>query len=224
MTRFNTKPNSDFYQYATQLPLLQGLSAEDIWQLQDRGALRLVSVEPEEGDVLMRGGRCNTLTMLMSGTMLCITEHENYRLEEEIQAPAIIEEEAMWSISQAYNHSYRALTEGKLVVINRENVNQIMVRNEVFRFNLLTRMATRIERYHLASRECECNNIGEKILKFFREISYTQSVPKHLSIKMTTLASIIGETRLNVSRALHQLERNGIISIGRGHITLLKMQ
>ena len=110
------------------------------------------------------------------------------------------------------------------MVINRENVNQIMVRNEVFRFNLLTRMATRIERYHLASRECECNNIGEKILKFFREISYTQSVPKHLSIKMTTLASIIGETRLNVSRALHQLEQNGIISIGRGHITLLKMQ
>ena len=53
----------DFYTLATTLPLLQGVSAEDILDMQEKGILRLVSIEPEEGDIIVQGQYCKTLTM-----------------------------------------------------------------------------------------------------------------------------------------------------------------
>ena len=140
---------SDLYLQVTALPLLQGISAEDILHMQERGALRIVSMEPEEGDIIQHGQHCRTLTMLMEGTLSCTTNGEDWTLVEEIHAPAIIEEEALWSLSQTYNHTYCPTSEGHLLVIDRGHMMQTMLYNDIFRINLLTRMSTRLERnYH----------------------------------------------------------------------------
>ena len=214
---------SDLYLRVTALPLLQGISAEDILHMQERGALRIVSMEPEEGDIIQHGQHCRTLTMLMEGTLACTTEGEDWTLVEEIHAPAIIEEEAMWSLSQTYNHTYCPTSEGHLLVIDRRHVMQTMLQNDIFRINLLTRMSTRLERNYHSGQLPTPDSIAQKIVRFVQGISCTITCPKRLRIKMTTLAGIMGETRLQVSKALRQMEAEGQVTLAREQITFLEV-
>jgi hypothetical protein len=210
---------SDFYLHVTSLPLLQGISAENILQMQERGALRVVSMEPEEGNIIQQGQYCHTLTMLMEGTLTCTTYGADWILEEEVRSPAIIEEEALWSLSQSYNHTYTPTTEGRLLVIDRRHVMQTMLHNDIFRINLLTRMSARLERSYLGGQFPPPTSIQQKIYRFLFGISNTTTFPKCLHIKMTTLAGIVGETRLQVSKALRQMENEGKIKQTRERIT-----
>ena len=214
---------SDLYLRVTALPLLQGISAEDILHMQERGALRIVSMEPEEGDIIQHGQHCRTLTMLMEGTLSCTTNGEDWTLVEEIHAPAIIEEEAMWSLSQTYNHTYCPKSEGHLLVIDRRHMMQTMLHNDIFRINLLTRMSTRLERNYHNNQLPPPDSIAQKIERFVKDISCTTTWPKRMRIKMTTLAAIMGETRLQVSKALRQMEAKGQVSLSREQITFLEL-
>ena len=213
---------SDLYLRVTALPLLQGISAEDILHMQERGALRIVSMEPEEGDIIQHGQHCRTLTMLMEGSLACTTTGEDWTLVEEIHAPAIIEEEALWSLSQTYNHTYCPTSEGHLLVIDRGHMMQTMLYNDIFRINLLTRMSTRLERNYHSGQLPPSDSIAQKIVRFVQDISCTTAWPKRLRIKMTTLARIMGETRLQVSKALRQMETEGQVSLSREQITFLE--
>ena len=214
---------SDLYLRVTALPLLQGISAEDILHMQERGALRIVSMEPEEGDIIQHGQHCRTLTMLMEGTLSCTTNGEDWTLVEEIHAPAIIEEEAMWSLSQTYNHTYCPKSEGHLLVIDRRHVMQTMLHSDIFRINLLTRMSTRLERNYHNNQQPPPDSIAQKIERFVKDISCTTTWPKRMRIKMTTLAAIMGETRLQVSKALRQMEAKGQVTLAREQITFLEV-
>lgn len=214
---------SDLYLRVTALPLLQGISAEDILHMQERGALRIVSMEPEEGDIIQHGQHCRTLTMLMEGTLSCTTNGEDWTLVEEIHAPAIIEEEALWSLSQTYNHTYCPKSEGHLLVIDRRHMMQTMLHNDIFRINLLTRMSTRLERNYHNNQLPPPDSIAQKIERFVKDISCTTTWPKRMRIKMTTLAGIMGETRLQVSKALRQMEAKGQVSLSREQITFLEL-
>ena len=214
---------SDLYLQVTALPLLQGISAEDILQMQERGAMRIVSMEPEEGDIIQHGQHCRTLTMLMEGTLSCTTNGEDWTLVEEIHAPAIIEEEALWSLSQTYNHTYCPKSEGHLLVIDRRHMMQTMLHNDIFRINLLTRMSTRLERNYHNNQLPPPDSIAQKIERFVKDISCTTTWPKRMRIKMTTLAAIMGETRLQVSKTLRQMEAKGQVSLSREQITFLEV-
>ena len=214
---------SDLYLQVTALPLLQGISAEDILHMQERGALRIVSMEPEEGNIIQNGQHCRTLTMLMEGTLSCTTNGEDWTLVEEIHAPAIIEEEALWSLSQTYNHTYCPKSEGHLLVIDRRHMMLTMLHNDIFRINLLTRMSTRLERNYHNNQLPPPDSIAQKIERFVKDISCTTTRPKRMRIKMTTLAAIMGETRLQVSKALRQMEAKGQVSLSREQITFLEL-
>ncbi len=209
---------SDFYIHATSLPLLQGFSADQILEMQERGALRLISMEPEEGDIVVEGQHCKTLIFLMEGSITCTTRGEGWTLKEEIHAPAVIEEEAMWSLSQTYKHTYSPTCEGRLLIVDRQHVMHTLMHYDIFRINLLTRMSTCLERMNIHSRQPAPQGIAQKIVHFIQGISQTDTFPKNLQIKMTTLANIIDETRLNVSHTLRELQEQGMVKQSRGNI------
>lgn len=211
---------NDFYIQATSIPLLQGISAEDLLQMQERGAIRIISMEPEEGNIVVEGQYCKTLILLMDGTVACTTKGDGWTLTEEIHAPEVIEEEALWSLSQSYKHTYTPTSNGRLIIVDRNHVMHTLMHHDIFRINLLTRMSTRLERNEFSARHSAPRDTAQKILHFIHTISHTDTFPKSLYIKMTTMASIVDETRLNVSRALRELQQQGIMTLSRGHITI----
>ena len=61
-------------------------------------------------------------------------------------------------------------------------------------------------------------------MKFVNDRTLFSHSPVTLHIKMTTLAKFIGESRLNLSRTLHSLQQQGVLTMTRGVISLHKRQ
>ena len=182
--------------------------------------MRVISMEPEEGNIVVEGQTCRTLILLMDGTMTCTTNGTGWTLTEEIHAPEVIEEEALWSLSQTYKHTYAPKTDGRLIIVDRQHVMHTLMHHDIFRINLLTRMSTRLERQEQGARQPAPRDTAQKIMHFVRTISHNATFPKSLHIKMTTLANIVDDTRLNVSRALRGLQARGILTLSRERITI----
>ena len=71
----------------------------------------------------------------------------------------------------------------------------------------------------------ETHHLGRKQLgAIVKDISCTTTWPKRMRIKMTTLAAIMGETRLQVSKALRQMEAKGQVSLSREQIIFLRCE
>ena len=127
-----------YYSLLSSLPLLQGIGADVLLDWQERHVMRIVSVERDEGVVIGQGEYCRTLAMLMEGEMECCLKTGDWELYETISAGQVIEEEAVWSLSQRYARSYRATTDARMLVVSREHVMRTLMQNEIFRINALT--------------------------------------------------------------------------------------
>lgn len=214
---------SNFYLLAAQLPLLQGLGADVLLDWQSEHVLRVVTVDADEGVIIGQGDTCQTLTFLAEGSLERITVSPQWTLTETLHAPAVIEEEALWSLGRRYRHTYRSCSEARLLVASKDQVMRTMIHNQIFRMNLLMRLSTRLERAGGKEKVEKVEKSKEgKILSFVESISTTPSYPKSLKIKMTTLASILEERRLTISNALHSLEKQGIVELQREKIIIYR--
>lgn len=207
-----------YYSSLSSLPLLQGIGADVLLDWQERHVMRIVSVEKDEGVVIGQGEYCRTLSMLMEGEMECCLKADDWDLTETICAGQVIEEEAVWSLSQRYARSYMATMDAKMVVVSREHVMRTLMHNEIFRINLLGRMASRLEKQRNAVMERATSTVEEHIMRFVHGIQLNAGGEKVLDIKMETLAAIVRETRLNVSRTLHRMQDEGKIRMTRERI------
>ena len=64
----------------------------------------------------------------------------------------------------------------------------------------------------------QTNDIRQQFISFLRLRCLTQAGRKVLRIRMEDLAQELHQSRLNVSRMLNDLQREGIVSIGRGMV------
>ena len=94
--------------------------------------------------------------------------------------------------------------------------------NEIFRLNLLMRLSSRLSRSQKASQWQSHPALRQQIYAFIRSIQSTDTYPKILHIKIKTLSDIVRQTRLNVSRELNQMSREGLIGLRREHISIYK--
>ena len=210
-----------YYSSLSSLPLLQGIGADVLLDWQERHVIRIVSVDRDEGVLIGQGEFCRTLSMLMEGEMECCLKTDDWELCETIHAGQVIEEEAVWSLSQRYARSYKAKTDARILVVSREHVMRTLMHNEIFRINLLGRMASRLEKHNKASLDCKTSTVEEHIREFVRSIQLNAGGEKVLHIKLDTLAEIVRETRLNVSRTLHRMQDEGKIKMMRERILFL---
>ena len=210
-----------YYSSLSSLPLLQGIGADVLLDWQDRHVIRIVSIERDEGVVIGQGEYCRTLAMLMEGDMECSLRTDKWELQETIHPGQVIEEEAVWSLSQRYARSYKAKTDARILVVSREHVMRTLMHNEIFRINLLGRMAARLEKHNKAAQDCITSTVEEHIMGFVRSIQLNAGGEKVLNIKLDTLADIVRETRLNVSRTLHRMQDEGKIKMMRERILFL---
>ena len=109
-----------------------------------------------------------------------------------------------------------------MLVVSREHVMRTLMQNEIFRINLLGRMAARLEKRNMAALDCITSTVEEHIMGFVRRIQLNAGGEKVLNIKLEKLADIVRETRLNVSRTLHRMQDEGKIRMKRERIVFLK--
>lgn len=211
---------SDFYNRITSLPLFQGISAQDLVRIQERSTIKFLTLDDDDKGILNSGQRCIMMTWLVEGTMIRRTcdEGGTWILEEEVHAPAIIEPEALYSLTNELTSTWINKGKSRLMCISKEDFTHTLMHIDVCRTNFLCMLSQRTQQREYSRLKRHTTNIREHIQEFLDTITHPGTGRKTLKIKMTDLAEKVRETRLNVSRELNNMQDEGIVSLSRGCI------
>lgn len=212
---------SDLNMYATLLSqsLFQGMSQSDLEQVVGHTHFDFSNVAALS-PIAVEGSRCESLLFITHGTLTstATSDDHSYILSETLPSPWVIEPERLFGLTPRYARTYTAQSDCRLFAIGKDEVVSLSSRFDIFRINLLNIYTTHAQR---VSRQCwrtPPHDIKAKLARFVSDHSQRLTGEKVLDVKMTVLASLLGESRLNLSRALHELSSDGLIAMSRGQV------
>lgn len=204
------------YDNLLQLPLFQGLCKSDFTNIIEKVKFHFHNFNA--GDtILTQGEVCNRLVFLLDGEICSHTlnAERNYRLSEIHQGPFVIEPYSLFGMQPTFTATYVAHTNVKLLTIDKTFILSELNNYEIFRINYLNILSNRCQQTATKLQNSHVGTIQEKFADFFRLRCIRPEGEKTLHITMEDLAGQIGETRINVSRLLNELNQKGIIQLKR---------
>lgn len=210
------------YALLTRLPLLQGISSTDLLGWED--ALRLdLDVFPASNLPLIRQGEpCSQLIFLVEGELQ--REHHSadnrFMTRSSLRGPAVIEVDRLFGLKPTYEYTYRIQTEVKMLSIRKSLVGSLLMKNEVFRLNLLNTLSAIAQKKATALLPVQLNNVEERLRHFVGTLFQDCEGEVELFIMMNDIARYIGDSRLIVSKLLNRLHEERSIRLGRGHFII----
>ena len=199
-----------------QWPLFIGLSPSDLMEI--AANVRFYFHKHERNSLITKSGqRYTALRMIISGGVVVERKAPDniYSISEELSTPIIIEPEQLYGRHQKYFGSYIALTDCSSVEIPKTDVLRLTKRYEIVHINLLNIVSTYTQNLQSVIWEIPEADIFSKIIHFVNHRSLCHKGRVRVKITMQQLANIIAESRLNTSKALHALEREGLINMHR---------
>ena len=209
------------YENLLCLPYFQGMSKDDITAILDKVALDFIKYEDGEC-VCHRGDKCDKFFILIQGTLQCIGDapDKSYRLKEDITAPYAIEPYSMFGYTTDYNREYIAKGACTILAIEKRFLFSEFTKHNIFTINFLNLISHKAQRQERIIWEKTPATISGRIAQFIALRCELQQGEKRLSIKMERLASILCETRLNISKSLNELQEAGLVELHRKEIVI----
>lgn len=204
-----------------QLPLFQGLGHEDFTNIIEK--VKLHFIKHRSGEVLIEEGEmCNQLLFLLKGEISVITRAEDPAITiiEQIEAPCLIEPYSLFGMSTRYISTYVAHGEVNTVSVSKALMMSELFNYDIFRLNYMNVISNRAQSLYLQLWEVPPRETQHKIahyLSLHTERPYGKKVVK---VKMEDLARILDDTRLNVSRALNDLQEQNLVTLRRKEIEI----
>ena len=208
-----------------QFPLFLGMSRDDLGLIAAHTKLDFQK-ETARTVILGEGTVCTYLCFLLSGTVSVETRSDDgtYSLTEQLTAPVMLQPEVLFGYGQRYTHKFQALTSVALLRLERSEVVRLSEEFLIFRINLLNLLATKTQKLLHQPWRRRPESLEERIVRFIAHRCVHPAGPKTLRILMTQLADEIGDSRLDVSRALNHLQRDGLLTLHRGRIEVPQME
>ena len=207
------------------LPLFQGMSSTDLTSVAGKTKFAFHRVAKGK-KVVSEGDQCQNLFFLLEGSLQVTSwaDDNSYSMVEEMTAPDVIQPERIFGLTQRYSKTFTALTECRLIGISKAEVLRLSEEHMIFQLNLLNIISTQSQRITHQPWRVRPQGIRNKIIRFVETHSMRPAGEKTLYIKMETLATLIAESRLNVSKELNTMHQEGLINITRGiiHIPALE--
>lgn len=213
------------YDKLLQFPLFQGMSRDDLELV--AGHTRFGFTKVMQGKTVVKEGvPCTHLFFLISGTIRVESRSDDrsYRVVEQMQAPYILQPEAIFGYNQRYTQTITAQTDTSFITIDKEEVVRLSEDFLVFRLNLLNIFATQAQKLsHQPWRQCP-SSLRERIIRFLVLHCIYPAGPKVFHILMNQLADELNDSRLNVSRALNKMQHDGLLTLYRGRIEIASLE
>lgn len=209
------------YESLLSLPYFQGMSKDDITTILDKVTLEFAKYN--DGDMICSpSGKCDKFLVLMQGEMSATAEapDSSYALTELIPAPYAIEPYSMFGYDTHYKRSYKAKGECTVLSIDKKFLFTEFNKHSIFTINFLNLISLKAQRLNNDIWTYTPSSIKGRIAHFITLRSELPHGRKVLSIKMERLASILCETRLNVSKALNEMQDSGLIELHRKEIVI----
>ena len=210
------------YELLTKLPLLQGLSGKELAHIESVIGMEVNEVPAMRKPLICQNDPCTHLIFLTTGKMMRQNESDDglYHTKTVIHAPALLEPYNLYGLDCRFRYSYTPLQDVSIITIKKRDVMQHLMKAEIFRINYFNLLSAIIHKKDLLLRPNPNPSVSQKVAIFLQRQFADYEGEAEISIKMTDLAGYIGETRLNTSRALNQLEDRDIIELKRSLIVI----
>ena len=207
------------------LPLFLGLGHNDLTRIIEKISFNFKKMSPGEV-VCQQGDPCLHMTFLLCGELLAVTESiENaFILSESCKIPGIIQPESLFGLHPTYSHSCIAGTPVNNMQIPKQAVLTNLLNYSIFRLNFLNMLCTLAQQRESLLWHRPSDTIEHKIADFLVDHSMRISGEKVLKMKMADLADYLQETRINVSKALNNLEKEHLVVLSRGIIKIPSLE
>ena len=208
-----------------QFPLFLGMSRDDLEII--AGHTRFGFLKLEAGKTVVKSGdNCNQLHFLINGNLRVRTYSDDYgySVEEQMQAPKILQLESVFGYYQRYIHDFIAQTDVNFITIDKEEVMRLTEDFLVFRLNIMNHFATMTQKKMRQVWSRPPQSLEERVIRFLVQHTTYPAGHKVFNILMTRLADEVNDSRLNVSRVLNEMQHKGVISLGRGKIEIPQLE
>lgn len=209
------------YDTLLELPLFQGLTKENITSIIEKVKMVFHRFEPKQ-KIANQDEKCNSLIFILEGNVAITSTDEkyNFRIEEQISGPYIIEPYSLFGMHTNFHASYTAIDEVEILNIDKSYILTNLCKYEIFNLNYLNIISNRAQSANIKLWNSHIGCTKEKLMNFLTLRCLTPGGKKILTITMEDLASLIDDTRINVSRALNEFQEMGILTLGRKKITI----
>lgn len=210
------------YELLTKLPLLQGLSGKELAHIESVIGMEVNEVPTMKRPLIRQNDPCTHLIFLTTGKLVRQYESDDglYTTRTIIQAPALLEPYNLYGLDCRFRSSYTPLQDVSIITVKKRDVMQHLMKIDIFRINYFNLLSAIIHKKE-SLLQPQCNlTVNQKIGTFLRRQFADCEEQGEVAIKMTDLAEYIGETRLNTSRALNQMEEAHMIELKRSLIVI----
>lgn len=207
------------YENLMCLPYFQGMSKDEITSILDK--VKLEFKRHGNGELIAaQGSACDNLTLLIRGTVIskCLSPDKQYVLIEELTTPFAFEPYSLFGLSPFYRSSYYSKEECDTLTIKKSYLFNEFSKYDIFLINFLNLISQRAQQKNNQIWKQRPLSLHDKIIEFVAVRSESVEGSKTLQIKMDDLAAILGETRINISRALNAFQKKGLVELRRKEI------
>lgn len=210
------------YELLTKLPLLQGLSGKELAHIESVIGMEVNEVPAMRKPLIHQNDPCTHLIFLTTGKLMRHYESSDglYTTKSVIQAPALLEPNNLYGLECHFRCSYTPLQDVSIITVRKRDVMQYLMKTDIFRINYFNLLSTIIHKKEAMLQPMRNLTVKQKIVHFLQTLFPDCEGQVEIAIKMTVLADYIGETRLNTSRALNQLEETHIVELKRSLIVI----
>ena len=208
------------YESLLCLPYFQGMSRDDITEI--LGKVTLEFKKYGDGDDIARKGEgCDKFTLLTQGSISgTAAPDKTLAITEEFAAPYGIEPYSIFGYDTCYKRDYMAKGECTILTIDKQHIFGELSKHHIFTINLLNIISRKTQQMNERIWQYTGTTLPARIAQFIATRCETQKGEKHISVKMERLAALLCETRLNVSKALNEMQEAGHLTLHRGGITI----
>lgn len=213
------------YEKLLLFPLFQGMSRDDLELV--AGHTRFGFSKINKGSTIVaEGDECRQLFFLINGTLRVETaaDDRGYMVVEQLEAPVVLQPEVIFGYTQRYTHTFVAQTDANFITVDKDEVLRLSEDFLVFRLNLLNMFATQTQKMSRLLWQHVPDSLENRIVRFFAQHCIYPAGPKMFHVLMNRLAEELNDSRLDVSRALNALQRDGKIVLHRGRVEIPQME
>lgn len=213
--------SNQMYDRLLSLPLFLGMSQSDLHEVAAHTPLGFSTYE-SGSNIVINDSPCTALLLLIQGEALSHIESDDqeWSLNERVRAPYMHQPEHLFGWHQRYTRSLTAITPCQMLRIEKRDVDFLVHQFQTVRFNLFNALCIRAQRKSHQSWRNRPVGIVAKLVRWMEDVCDSPLGEKTFHIRMTYLAQVLGESRLNLSRCLHELEKERLLEMRRGEISV----
>lgn len=213
------------YDKLLELPLFQGHSREDLTSILTK--IKVDFRNYRKGQIISeQDDPCKNIIFLMEGEVSLerTSRHKDLLFIEQFKAPHSFGTETLFGLRQNYSHTITAQSDVKTLIVSKYSIITHLFDFEVFRYNMLNMLTTRIQRTQQLLWAPEEESIIHNFIQLCKKNFTHPAGPKSIEGGMVSLARMMNCPRIQISHMLNTLSEKKLITLSRKKILIPQLE